>query len=56
MSNMFKDWKDMTPEQKKTEKIAITIMGIVMVVIASFSVCFCSGVISFQSLNILFIF
>ena len=34
MNNLFKDWKNMTPEQKKTEKIAIISMGFVMIIIA----------------------
>ena len=34
MNNLFKNWKNMTPEQKKTEKIAILIMGVIMIIIA----------------------
>ena len=34
MSNIFKEWKKMTPEEKKTEKIAILIMGVIMIIIA----------------------
>ena len=34
MNNLFKGWKNMTPQEKKTEKIAISIMGIIMIVIA----------------------
>ena len=34
MSNMFKDWKDKTPEQKQTEKIAVLLMGVIMAIIA----------------------
>ena len=30
---MFKEWKNMTPEEKKTEKIAISIMGFIVIVI-----------------------
>ena len=35
MSNMFKDWKDMTPEQKKTEKIAIVTLVLVVGIVFS---------------------
>ena len=35
MNKLFKEWRDMTPEQKKTEKIAITAMGIILTIIAS---------------------
>ena len=43
MSNMFKDWKDMTPEQKQTEKIAMLVMGVVVIVIAGlFLIACCS--------------
>tara|TARA_R110002020_G_scaffold367393_1_gene579284 strand:- start:260 stop:391 length:132 start_codon:yes stop_codon:yes gene_type:complete len=34
MNNLFKGWRDMTPEEKKTEKTAILIMGVIMMVIA----------------------
>ena len=34
MNNMFKEWKNMTPEQKKTEKMAMLAMGVVVIVIA----------------------
>ena len=41
---MFKDWKNMTPEQKQNEKIAILIMGVVTIVIISlFLIACCSG-------------
>ena len=33
MSNMFKEWKNMTPEQKKTEKMAILAMGVIVTII-----------------------
>ena len=31
---MYKDWKNMTPEQKQNEKLAIIVMGGVAIVIA----------------------
>ena len=34
MNSLFKDWKNMTPEEKKTEKMAMLIMGVIMVIIA----------------------
>ena len=44
MSNMFKDWKDMTPEQKQTEKLAMLVMGGVVIVIAGlFLIACCHG-------------
>ena len=44
MSNMFKDWKDMTPEQKQTEKLAMLVMGVVVIVIAGlFLIACCHG-------------
>ena len=44
MSNMFKDWKNMTPEQKKTEKIAMLAMGVVIIIIIGlFIIACCNG-------------
>ena len=44
MSNLFKEWKNMTPEQKKTEKIAISVMGaVMMVIITLFLIACCNG-------------
>ena len=43
MNNLFKGWKNMTPEEKKTEKIAISIMGIIMIVIAGLFIIALSG-------------
>ena len=41
---MYKDWKNMTPEQKQNEKLAIIIMGVVGITIASlFLIACCSG-------------
>ena len=34
MSNIFKEWKDMTPKEKKTEKIAMVMMGIIILIIS----------------------
>ena len=34
MNSLFNEWKKMTPEEKKTEKIAIFIMGVIMIIIA----------------------
>ena len=34
MNSLFNEWKKMTPEEKKTEKIAILIMGVIMIIIA----------------------
>ena len=33
MSNMFNEWKNMTPEQKKTEQMAIFAMGVIVTII-----------------------
>ena len=43
MNNLFKNWKNMTPEQKKTEKIAILAMGVIMMVIAGLFLIACCG-------------
>ena len=34
MSNIFKEWKDMTPKEKKTEKIAMVMMGSIILIIS----------------------
>ena len=34
MNSLFNEWKKMTPEEKKTDKIAILIMGVIMIIIA----------------------
>ena len=40
---MYKDWKNMTPEQKQNEKLAIIIMGSVAIIIAAlFLIACCS--------------
>ena len=41
MCNLFKEWKDMSPEQKKSEKIAILAMGVVIMIIASLFIIAC---------------
>ena len=33
MNNLFKGWKNMTPEEKKTEKTAMVMMGIVVCIV-----------------------
>ena len=43
MNKLFKEWRDMTPEQKKTEKIAILAMGVIMMVIAGLFLIACCG-------------
>ena len=34
MNSLFKGWKDMTPKEKKTEKIAMVMMGIIILIIS----------------------
>ena len=44
MRKIFKEWKNMTPEQKSTEKMAMLAMGAVMaVIIALFLIACCAG-------------
>ena len=44
MNNLFKGWKDMSPEQKKTERIAILAMGVVILTIMGlFFIACCNG-------------
>ena len=33
MINLFKEWKNMTPEEKKTEKLAISAMSFILIVV-----------------------
>ena len=35
MSNIFKEWKNMSPQEKKTEKIAMVMMGVVVGIVLS---------------------
>ena len=35
MSNIFKEWKNMTPQEKKTEKIAIVTLILVVGIVFS---------------------
>ena len=43
MNSLFNEWKKMTPEEKKTEKIAILAMGVIMMVIAGLFLIACCG-------------
>ena len=33
MSNIFKEWKNKSPQEKKTEKMAMVMMGIVVCIV-----------------------
>ena len=35
MNSLFNEWKKMTPEEKKTEKMAMIMMGIVVCIVLS---------------------